>query len=399
MSDSTAPRSGLSRRRLLTGSAAVLGAAGVGAAAASAASRPDHHSPTVPFFGTHQAGVATAPQAHAQFLALDLRPGLGADEAMALLRLWTTDAARLTAGTPALADTEPELAHAPARLTVTVGFGPTFFDRVGRADRRPASVTPLPPLRIDRLEPRWSGGDLLLRVGSDDPVTLAHAVRVLGKNVRTLATLRWSQRGFRHAVGTHPSGQTMRNLMGHLDGTVNPAPGPDLDGLVWHDGTAQPWFAGGTTMVVRRIRMLLDTWDELDPDARDLTMGRRQDNGAPLTGTSEHDEPDFTRTREGIPIIPANAHIARAHARTPAERFLRQAYNYDDPPPPGRTSEAGLIFVAYQRDVVEQFLPVQRRLAEADALNTWTTPIGSAVFAIPPGVRSDDEYLGQTLFE
>ena len=38
------------------------------------------------------------------------------------------------------------------------------------------------------------------------------------------------------------------------------------------------------------------------------------------------------------------------------------------------------------------------RLAQADALNTWTRPIGSAVFAIPPGVH-DGQFLGQGLFE
>ncbi|MDO8107879.1 Dyp-type peroxidase, partial [Isoptericola sp. b441] len=42
----------------------------------------------------------------------------------------------------------------------------------------------------------------------------------------------------------------------------------------------------------------------------------------------------------------------------------------------------------------EQFLPVQRRLAELDLLNRWTTPIGSAVFWVPPGARAG-EVLGQ----
>ena len=41
---------------------------------------------------------------------------------------------------------------------------------------------------------------------------------------------------------------------------------------------------------------------------------------------------------------------------------------------------------------------MQQRLAEADALNEWITTIGSAVFAILPGV-DDGEYLGQRLLE
>ena len=32
-----------------------------------------------------------------------------------------------------------------------------------------------------------------------------------------------------------------------------------------------------------------------------------------------------------------------------------------------------------------QFIPIQRRLADADALAPFTRSVGSAVFAIPPG--------------
>ncbi|MCR5979554.1 Dyp-type peroxidase [Gordonia jinghuaiqii] len=403
MPDRQPPRAGLSRRRLLAGGAAALGATGIGAAAVTGNRAPARGaavfgSETIPFYGAHQAGVATPPQAHALFIGLDLRPAATHADAVSVMRLWTADAARLTAGRPALADTEPELSATPARLTATIGFGPTFFDRLALDDRRPSAIRPLPPFGIDRLESHWGGTDLLLHLGCDDPTTLAHASRVLLKNVRSLTTIRWTQRGFRTARGAHPDGQTMRNLMGQVDGTVNPTPGTDLDAVVWATRDDQPWFAGGTSMVLRRIRIELDTWDELDPHSRDLSLGRRQSDGAPLTGTDEHDAPDFGATSAGMTVIPENAHIARAHPRTSSERFLRRAYNYDDPPAPGETSNAGLLFAAYQRDIDTQFLPVQQRLAEADALNQWITPIGSAVFAIPPGIE-EGAYLGHQLLE
>jgi dye decolorizing peroxidase len=44
-----------------------------------------------------------------------------------------------------------------------------------------------------------------------------------------------------------------------------------------------------------------------------------------------------------------------------------------------------------------QFVPVQQRLADLDLLNEWTTPIGSTVFAMPPGTESG-EFIGATLF-
>ena len=60
-------------------------------------------------------------------------------------------------------------------------------------------------------------------------------------------------------------------------------------------------------------------------------------------------------------------------------------------------SDSGLIFVSYQADVDKQFTPIQRRLAEMDMLNQWTTPIGSAVFAIPPGCR-EGGFVGEGMF-
>lgn len=188
----------------------------------------------------------------------------------------------------------------------------------------------------------------------------------------------------------------MRNLMGQIDGTANIVDEAGFDRHVWDHGADQPWFAGGTTLVLRRIRAEMDTWDELDRTSKELSVGRRLDSGAPLTGRREDDAPDFDAAEDGIPVIPPNAHIALARPHRDDERFLRRPYNYDDPPLPGRTTESGLIFAAYQRDPAVQFTPVQRRLATADALNEWITTIGSATFAILPGVESDG-YLGQTL--
>lgn len=394
----------ISRRRLLAGGAAAAGLTGATAWAFTEAGRSDAEptfgAESVPFHGVHQAGIATSPQAHASYIGLNLRTDSGRvarDALQAILTLWTTDAERLTQGTPALADTEPHLALRPARLTVTVGFGPTLFDRTGLTALRPPSARPLPPFGIDRLESRWAGTDLLLQLCADDPMVLAHATRVLVKNVRSLAVAQWRQNGFRSARGAELQAVTGRNLMGQVDGTVNPEPGTlDFDRLVWDDGGAQPWMAGGTLMVLRRIRMNLDSWDALDDASKELAVGRRLDSGAPLTGTHEKDPVDVGMLRAGIPVIPRNSHVALAHQQNPNEQFLRRPYNYDEPPAPGEVSDSGLLFAAYQRDIDKQFLPVQRRLADSDAMNRWITPIGSAVYVIPPGVQPGG-YIGEQL--
>ncbi|WP_149261088.1 Dyp-type peroxidase [Actinomadura sp. K4S16] len=384
----------LSRRALFTGGAVV--AAGLAATSSCGPDRPagtrPHDQPPhgiEPFHGPHQAGIATSPQTHAAFVGLDLRPGVDRAGLGRLMRLLTDDAHRLTQGRPGLADAQPELADLPARLTVTFGFGPGLFAAAGLEHQRPSAR--LPRFDVDRLEDRWSDGDLLVQVCADDAVTLAHAVRFIVKDARDFAAVRWTQRGFRRTA--QPPGQTQRNLMGQLDGTVQPA---DLARSVWiSDGPA--WLRGGTTMVLRRIRMDLEKWDRADDAAKQFAMGRDIRTGAPLTGEREHDEPDLAaKNGNGFPVIPEEAHIRLARADDPSLRILRRGYNYDEGITREGVVDSGLLFACYQADLDRQFTPVQKRLAASDMLNLWTTPIGSAVFAVPPGCRPGG-WIGETL--
>lgn len=392
------------RRQLLFGGAAAgagalvaLGAERLSTPAPAPAAGPVLHGrAVVPFHGAHQAGIATDAPAHATLVALSLHPQTDRERMRRMMRVLSDDAARLTAGEPALADTEPELAREPARLTVTFGFGPEFVARAG--GDAPPWLAPLPPFAVDRLQPEFTGGDLLIQVGADDPMSVAHATRMLLKDARSFMRVHWVQHGFRQAHGTVAPGTTMRNLFGQIDGTANPRPGDDdFDRVVW---SADGWMAGGTGMVVRRIRMNLDTWDEVDRGAREFAVGRRLDTGAPMTGEREHDEPDFAaKDRLGFPVIHDLAHIRRARSADPGERIFRRGYNYDVPSTdPAAVSESGLVFISFQADVSRQFTPMQERLAKADLLNIWTTPIGSAVFAVPPGCAPDG-YIGETLLE
>ncbi|WP_343074692.1 Dyp-type peroxidase [Nakamurella aerolata] len=359
---------------------------------------------TVPFAGAHQAGVVTPAQTYASFCAFDLRSGAGRDGLRRLLMLVTDDIRRMTAGQAALADTAPELATDPARLTVTVGFGPQLFDKIGRPGHRPAGFAELPAFaKIDKLQKAYSGGDLLLKIAADDAMMVAHAQRMVSKDVRAFATPRWSQRGFLGGPGGGDANATGRNLMGQVDGTVNPRTDAEYDELVW---SAEPGrFAGGTTMVVRRIRMELDLWDELDRSAMETSIGRKLDSGAPLTGTSEFDEPDFDKLdATGLPAIAPFSHIRLARGDGSAPQILRRPYNYDDSPGPGGASDLGQIFCSFQARLDKQFVPMQQRLADGDLFNTWITPIGSAVFAVPPGCEdtadataAGSDYLGREL--
>ena len=400
------------RRHLLRTGVLGAGALGVGAASVGldralrepsqepAAAEPALHGQlTVPFHGEHQAGIETPAPAAATFLGLDLREEVDREGVLRLLRLLTDDAARLTQGRPALADTEPEMASEPASLTVTFGFGPGLMERAQRA--APAWLAPLPAFGIDQLEEQYTGGDLMLQIAAEDPLTVSHAARMLLKDARAFTRVRWVQPGFRRSPGTQAPGTTMRNLFGQLDGSANAQLGSEhFSRVVWIE---EGPFAGGTSMVIRRIRMDLDGWDEADRAAREQSTGTRLDSGAPLSGGDEFSRADFEKVSvNGFPVIGEFSHMRRANGIDEGEHqeIFRRPYNYDVAPPPGSdsVSEAGQVFVSFQADLEGQFLPIQRRLDALDLLNQWTTPIGSAVFAIPPGCAEGD-YVGRSVLE
>lgn len=372
------------RDLLVAGGAALVGAAGGLAAGRSTAPAPEAatatpEGPAAPpdwsSLGGHQPGIATAPPVHQWFLAFDL----AADDrelAAGALRLLDDSARRLWAGEPILADAQPELA-APVSLTVGLGHG--FFERLALTDRVPVAFPTIPAFATDALDPRWSGGDVVVQIAADDPTTLAHAVRMVQRDVAGLLQVRWEQRGFL-ALPPSASGAT-RNLMGQVDGTVNPR-GDDLDAAVWiGDG---PAFArGGTVLVLRRIRLLLDDWDALDRAVQETVMGRRLSDGAPLGAAHEQDPVPWDAVDDlGLPVIDLTAHIRVAHAATVPEMILRRGYNYDDQSPDG-TRDTGLLFAAYTSDPRRSFIPMQQRLAERDVFNRWSVAVGSATFLMP----------------
>lgn len=399
-----------SRRALLVGSAALAAGAGAGAVgmrlsdgdagANPVAARPDDAGPTtVPFYGEHQAGITTAQQTHVSLVGLDLVRGVDARGVEGVLRLLTDDAARLCAGRPPLGALEAVPAVGVRRLTVTFGFGPGLFAAAGVPQRCPAGVASIPAFSTDKLEDRWGQTDLLLQICSDDPTGVAYAQRRLLRDTTHAMTLRWAQHGFMPVAPEPgaPQQSSPRNLMGLRDGSANERDPAQVAAVVWSPGPGP--MAGGTQLVLRRVRLDLGRWDDIDTAAKQLAFGRRMD-GSPLTappGTSEFTVVDRTAVDEaGFTVVPPNAHAARTQARGAAERMLRRGYNYADGLHADGRPDEGLLFLAYQADAATAFVPVQRRLAEADALNTWATHVGSAAYAVPPGCAPGD-WVGRTL--
>lgn len=361
-----------------------------------------HGQSAEPFHGEHQAGILTGQQAYGGFLGITLHQGATRARVRTLMTMLTDDAARLTQGDPPLGALEPFPAGLPSRLTVTFGFGPGLFTAIGAPAKCPPMVASFPRFKTDRLQAQWAQTDLLIQVCADDPITLSYAVRRLARDAAPFGAITWTQRGFVNARGTEVDGTTPRNLMGMRDGSANEKDPRQIASVVWSQTKNDPnlsWMHGGSQVVLRRVRMDLTTWDDLETDAKEVAFGRRFADGAPLTGGAERDQIDRNKLdKDGFPVIAPNAHAGLAQPRAAAERMMRRAYNYDDGLTATGVADAGLIFVAYQADLASAFVPVQRRLAETDALNTWTTHIGSAVYAVPPGAE-EGSYVGATLLE
>ncbi|MFC9384782.1 iron uptake transporter deferrochelatase/peroxidase subunit [Streptomyces venezuelae] len=386
-------------------SAAVSGdgtAAGTGAGGAPALTTVG--ATEVMFHGKHQAGITDPLQSRGHLIAFDLAPGAGRKEAIALLRRWSVSAKALMAGKAPAGDTGVALDAGPSSLTVTIGFGRTFFDRTGLAARRPAQLDPLPAFSSDALDPRRSEGDLWVQIGADDALVAFHALRTLQKDAGDAARVRWQMNGFNRSAGATAKPMTARNLMGQVDGTGNPKPtDPDFDRRIFVPaGATGPaaWMAGGSYAVVRRIRMLLDDWEKLPLDRQEKVIGRRKSDGAPLTGGTETTELALNKLGpDGKLVIPDNAHSRiSAPEQNGGAAMLRRPFSFHDGIGPDGTPDAGLLFICWQADPLRGFVPVQRKLDRGDALSEFIRHESSGLFAVPGG-PAEGEYVGQRLLE
>ncbi len=422
------PAPGTTRRAVLGLSAAGLaGLLGGGALGRASATAPGPWSPggapvtgaatVYPFEGVHQAGITTPVQDHLHFATFDMSPRADRDDLVELLQDWSYAASRITQGldvsaSGALAgdplappdDTGEAIDLAASGLTVTIGLGPTLFerdgqDRFGIAHRRPAGLTALPPFLGDALKSEWSHGDLCVQACADDPQVAVHAIRNLSRIAFGRASVRWSQMGFGKTSRTTADAATPRNLFGFKVGTANVLASDTqrLREQVWVQDVDEPaWLRGGTYLVARKIEMLLEPWDRTQLREQETVIGRDKGDGAPLSGGGEFTAPDFDAVVDGQPAIDIASHVHLAHPdHNRGTRMLRRGYNYVDGSNALGRLDAGLFFLAYVRDL-EQFVAVQRNLS-TDLLNEYIRHVGSASFAVPPGVGPGG-WVGETLF-
>ncbi|MEK4239349.1 iron uptake transporter deferrochelatase/peroxidase subunit [Paenibacillus sp. FSL H7-0714] len=409
----------LSRRDMLrlTGATSLgllLGGGGVGGimAARNAVAEPTVASDadSIPFYGSHQAGILTPAQNFIYFAAFDLTTTKLSD-VKKLMQAWTTAAASLTTGSligdvndnPNLppSDTGEVDGLNPSRCTLTFGVGPSFFDnRFGLSSKRPTLLADLPAFTGDNLDPKWCGGDICVQACADDLQVAFHAIRNLARIARGTAVLRWTQEGFQRTGTADPKGATPRNLLGFKDGTGNPdtTNEAEMNEVVWNSsGDGPSWMSGGTYMAVRRVRFRIEVWDRSSLSDQEATFGRHRHTGAPIGAKDEFDDLNLKAAdASGKPIIPPDSHSALAHGDGTV-KMLRRSYSISSGLDIATGQlDAGLLFISFQRDLMKQFVAIQQRLSKSDRLNEYMTHTGSAVFACFPGIRKGG-YIGEAL--
>ena len=419
---------GISRRKLFGAAgvtAAVVGAASAGALAGRASAASISHGQLdapVPFRGDRQAGIITEAQDRMHFCAFDVTTDKRED-VVALLQQWTHMAERMTRGEETEvggavdgnpyappSDTGEALGLPASQLTLTIGFGPSFFvqdgkDRFGIADQLPAELAPLPKFPNETMDPARCGGDICVQACANDPQVAVHAIRNLARVGFGTVAVRYSQLGFGRTSSTTRDQATPRNLFGFKDGTANlKADETDLlDKHVWvADGDGPAWLTGGSYLLTRRIRMRIENWDRTTLIEQERVIGRQKGSGAPNGLNDEFEELNFDLTDDnGTPAVDVDAHVRLVSRQNlGGVEILRRGYNFTDGTDGFGHLDAGLFFIAFVRSPEKQFIPMLGEMSSKDPMNEYITHTGTAVFACPPGLREGDTsgYWGSTLF-
>ncbi|MEU4804927.1 Dyp-type peroxidase [Actinosynnema sp. NPDC023587] len=373
-------------RRAFLGAGATVLAAGLTAACEPGAARPDQRdappaTTAVPPTGPHQAGITLPREAQPNLLVVvaDVVDGTAVGALLAELG----EAVRaLASGTDSRS-----LGLPPGDLTVTIGVGPRL---VRLADPALPGAVDLPRFSHERIAPHARGGDLLVQVCAGDAVVLSIVAAALLDQAGDRVRERWRQSGRRgSAVPVNQDFTAPRNVFGFIDGIVGPQTDAQQRRDLWLAGP--PPVAGGTLAVFRRMELDLARFAALPVADQEAVFGRRRDDGAPLSGGTIAADPHLgAKTPDGRYLIPADAHLRKAHPNAAGVGLmLRRSYSIDDPAP-------GLLFVSFQNDI-RTFTTTLTRMDNGDALLPFTTTTASASFLILPGFDHQHP-LGATLF-
>lgn len=294
---------------------------------------------------TPQEGILPEPGAHAVFLVLKVR---SPRQARAV--------AKIAAAVPAMAAQVRRL-DPRARLVANVAFGTRLWSRVSPREK-PRGFRPFRKTGRGQLVAPATGGDVLLHATSnrvDLNWELVHRLREsLGDRVRVLEEVY----GFRYLDS--------RDLTGFIDGTENPKGKRARAEVALIDDDRA--FAGGSFVFTQRYVHDLASWSRLKEATQEKKVGRRKRTSVELRGKDK----------------PPTAHVSRVVIEEKGEELeiVRHSFPYGD------STEAGLFFIAYTKDLRIPFKMLDRMFGVSgdgkhDHLMDHTHPVSGATFFAP----------------
>ena len=339
----------MDRRKMLgLAGAGAVGAAAAGVAGATLIDGATHPAQAadagaaIPFYGEHQAGIVTPAQDRLHFVAFDVITDKKA-ELVELLEKWTMAAARMTAGRDAGSigavdgaqeaapdDTGEAIGLPPSGLTLTIGFGADAVPHRARARTASASRTGArPPWRTCRASPRTrssrrspaaTSASRRARTTRRWPCTRCATWPASASAWSACAGRSWASGVPRRPPAAQVTAAEPVRLQGRHRATSRPRTPQLLKEQLWvQPGDGADWMAGGSYVVTRKIRMLIETWDRTSLGEQEAIIGRDKGEGAPLGGAAEFDRPNFAaKGADGEPVIAGGR--ARATAHPDAER-------------------------------------------------------------------------------
>jgi len=149
------------------------------------------------------------------------------------------------------------------RLSCVAGVGSEAWDRLFGGPR-PAELHPFRELAGARHRAVSTPGDLLFHIRAERlDLCFALASEIMDR-LRGSVTVRDEVHGFKYF--------DMRDLLGFVDGTENPAgPVASAAALI---GDADPGFAGGSYVIVQKYVHDLQAWNALPVEAQEKVIGR-----------------------------------------------------------------------------------------------------------------------------
>lgn len=422
---------GISRRSaLIGGGIAAVAGLGVGAVLGNYAGQKTGYSrgnadsdvmqTQYDFRGIHQPGIVTPQQQQMMTGVYDVITD-DKERLIKTLKEWSRAAENFQAGQPVNTPTVSKLAApedtgetydlGPGALTITFGFGKTFFekdgtDRFGIAKFMPDPLKDgIPRMAAEKLDSAQCYGDIIIQACAEDPMIAMHAIHNMSRLGFGTVEIKYTQLGYGRTSSTSTGQSTPRNLFGFKDGTRNikaEETDAELNKHLWiqPEDSQGDYFANGTYLCIRKIYQMMEVWDGLVLQEQEDTIGRDKLEGAPQSGTKEFDEPDFEATDEdGEYLIPADAHVRIVHPdNNGGHRMLRRGYNYMEGTDNRGRLKGGLFFIAFVRDPRESFIPILQKMS-GDAMTEYLQHVGTSLWVIPPGLKEDEEYIGQNLFE